>query len=125
MEIIDLCSDGEDDTKSCSDGEDIPQLCLDRKENLGSDDPNDGVDRSLVLFDKPFGKNDAEQPISLDDDDWLNSTYASSSYRSPAVSSHRIYPISSSSVMLHDSSYGNSLKGLTESDGECSTIILD
>ncbi|KAM0894324.1 hypothetical protein ACQ4PT_024505 [Festuca glaucescens] len=117
MEIIDLCSDGEDDTKSCSDGEDITLLGLVRKENIGSDDPSDGVDRSLVLFNTPFGKNNDKQPISLDDDDdWLKSTHASSSYRSPAVSSHRIYPFSSSSVMLHDSPYSDSLKILTEND---------
>ena len=126
MEIIDLCSDGEDDTKSGSSGEDITLVGLDRKDHLGSDDPSDGVNRSLVLFNAPSGQNNAEQPISLDDDDWLNSTHTSSSYRSPAVSSHRIYPLSSSSVMLHDPSYSsNSLKVLTENDdGEYSTTIL-
>ncbi|KAM0862152.1 hypothetical protein ACQ4PT_045431 [Festuca glaucescens] len=119
MEIIDLCSDGEDDAKSCSDGEVITLLGLDRKENTGSDDPSDGVDRSLVLFNAPFGKNNDKQPISLDDDDdWLKSTHASSSYRSLAVSSHRIYPLSSSSVMLHDSPYSDSLKILTENDDD-------
>uniref|UniRef100_A0ACD5UUY2 Uncharacterized protein n=1 Tax=Avena sativa TaxID=4498 RepID=A0ACD5UUY2_AVESA len=119
MEIIDLCSDGEDDTKSSSDGEHITHLGLDRKDSLGSDDdPNDGVGRSLVLFNKPFGKNNAEEPISLDDEGWLNGTHASSSYRSPAVSSHRIYPLSSSSRTPRDSSYGNSLKILTESDDD-------
>lgn len=118
MDIIDLCSDGEDDTKSFSDAKDNTPLGLDRKNSLGSDDPSDGADRSLVLFKAPFGQNNAEQPISLDDDDWLNSTHASSSYRSPAVSSRRIYPLSSSLGMRHDSSYSNSLKILTESDDD-------
>ncbi|CAM0902558.1 unnamed protein product [Alopecurus aequalis] len=116
MEIIDLCSDGEDESRS--DGQDITPSGLDRKDNLGSDGPIDGVDRPLVLFNAPSGKNKGKQPINLDDDDWLTSTHASSSYRSPAVSSHRIYPLSSSSVMIHDSSYSNSLKVLTESDDD-------
>jgi hypothetical protein len=104
----------------------ITLLRLATNENIGSADPSDGVDRSLVLFNTPFGKNNAEQPISLDDDDWVNSTHASSSYRYPAVSSHRIYPLSSSSVMLHDSPYSNSRKILSgNDDGEYSTIILD
>jgi hypothetical protein len=125
MEIIDLCSDGEDDTTLCSDAEAITLLGLDRKENIGSDDPSNGADRSLVLFNTPFGKNNDKQPISLDDDDWLKSAHTSSSYRSPAVSSHRIYPLSSSSVMLHDSPYSDSLKILTDNDdGEYSTIFL-
>ncbi|XP_051218804.1 helicase-like transcription factor CHR28 isoform X1 [Lolium perenne] len=149
MEIIDLCSDGEDDTKPCSDGEVITHLGLVRKQNIGSDDLSDSVDRSLVLFNTPFGKNNDKQPISLDDDDWLKSTHAasasfntpfgknndkkpislddddwlksahtSSSYRSPAVSSHRIYPLSSSLVMLHDSPYSDSLKILTDNDDD-------
>ena len=98
---------------------------MDRKENLGSDDPSDGADRSLVLRKAPFGRNYADHPIFLDDEWWLNSTHASPSYRSPAVSSHRIYPGSSSSLMLHDSSYSNSVKVLNGSDdGEYSTTIL-
>jgi hypothetical protein len=122
MEVIDLCSDGEDDTKSSSE---ITLLGLDTKENIGSAGPSDGVERSLV-FNTPFCKNNAEQPISLDDDDWVKSTHASSSFRSPAVSSHRIYPLSSSSVMPHDSSYSNRLKILSENDdGEYSTTILE
>lgn len=71
MDIIDLCSDSEDSIG----------LCSDREDGLASDDPNDGVDQPLVSFDTTFGQNNAEQPIWLEDDDWLNSTKASPSYR--------------------------------------------
>lgn len=116
MEVIDLSSDSEDSTP----------LCLDGKENLGSDDPSDGAVKSIVLFNTPFGQNNAAQPITLDDDDWLDSTEASTSYRSPgsvchtaqAVSARRIYPLISSSVMLHDSPDSNSQKFLTENDDD-------
>ncbi|KAM3370491.1 hypothetical protein ACQJBY_018049 [Aegilops geniculata] len=114
MEIIDLCSDSEDDVKLCSKGKAITHLCSeDRKDNLV---PIDGVDSPLLLLNTPFAKNNAEQPITLDDDDWLSSNPASCSYRSPAGSSHRIYPLSSSSLMLYDSPYGKAKQEIDDDD---------
>ncbi|XP_044968034.1 helicase-like transcription factor CHR28 [Hordeum vulgare subsp. vulgare] len=114
MEIIDLCSDSEDDVKLCSKGKGITHLCSeDRKDNVV---PIDGVDSSLLLLNTPFAKNNAQQPITLDDDDWISSNHASCSYRSPAGSSHRIYPLSSSSLMLYDSSYGKTKQEIDDDD---------
>ncbi|KAL5216115.1 hypothetical protein ABZP36_007516 [Zizania latifolia] len=73
MDIIDLCSDSEDNIS----------LCSDREDDVDSDDPNDGVNQLPVLHSTTFGQNGAEKLIRLEDDDWLNSTYASSSYRPP------------------------------------------
>ncbi|KAI4963054.1 hypothetical protein ZWY2020_019794 [Hordeum vulgare] len=70
----------------------------------------------LLLLNTPFAKNNAQQPITLDDDDWLSSNHASCSYRSPAGSSHRIYPLSSSSLMLYDSSYGKTKQEIDDDD---------
>ena len=115
-----MCSDSEDDVKLCSKGKAITHLCSeDRKDSLV---PIDGVDSSLLLLNTPFAKNNAEQPITLDDDDWLSSNPASCSYRSPAGSSHRIYPLSSSSLMLYDSSYGKTKQEID--DGEYTAFIL-
>jgi hypothetical protein len=92
---------------------------------LDDDDWLKSTHAASASFNTPFGKNNDKKPISLDDDDWLKSAHTSSSYRSPAVSSHRIYPLSSSLVMLHDSPYSDSLKILTDNDdGEYSTIFL-
>uniref|UniRef100_A0A0E0KVL3 Uncharacterized protein n=1 Tax=Oryza punctata TaxID=4537 RepID=A0A0E0KVL3_ORYPU len=71
MDIIDLCSDSEEYFSRYSDGED----------NLDPDGPNDGVNQVPVSLNTAFGKNSAEQLVVLDDDDWLNNTYALSSYR--------------------------------------------
>ncbi|KAG8043600.1 hypothetical protein GUJ93_ZPchr0458g22358 [Zizania palustris] len=61
--------------------EDNISLCPDREDDLDSDVPNGGVNQLPVLHSTIFGKNSAEKLIRLEDDDWLNSTYASSSYR--------------------------------------------
>uniref|UniRef100_A0A0D9W9X0 RING-type domain-containing protein n=1 Tax=Leersia perrieri TaxID=77586 RepID=A0A0D9W9X0_9ORYZ len=71
MEIIDLCSDSED----------YFSVCSDREGYLDYDDPNDGVNQLTVSRTTAFNKNSAEQFIRLDDDDWLNDTHTSSSYR--------------------------------------------
>ncbi|KAF0910828.1 hypothetical protein E2562_004795 [Oryza meyeriana var. granulata] len=70
MDIIDLCSDSEDNVSYCSD----------RENDLDFDDPSDGVNQVPVSCNTAFGigKNSAEQLVRLDDDNWLNNTHASS-----------------------------------------------